>query len=206
MSDSRPVPFSPVGFAIALVAVSVGTAAGLALLPAFGSFLGMLGGGVVAGLAIEDRPLIEAGLAAVLANLGVLAAAAGIGTGIVAAVTALGSIAPTTLLGSIVLSFAVGAFGAHFGDDLRDGLTEPVEESSPRVTTSGSRSSPVAESAATDAVDETERHEPAADETRGSETEGTGSNVERRSERSESTDDRETERSESRDDLELDRN
>ncbi len=111
-----------------MVTVTVGTVAGLTLIPIAGSFVGMALGGFVAGLAIEERPLVEAGFAAALASLGLLMVGPFIGNGIVAALFALGAIAPTTLLGSIALSFVVGAFGAHFGDDLREGLTAPLEE------------------------------------------------------------------------------
>jgi hypothetical protein len=134
VTDGGLSQFALVGFAVAVVTVGVGTAAGLALVPVVGSFLGMFLGGFVAGLAIEERPLLEAGVAAVLASLGILAAGAVIGNGVLAAVSALGSIAPATLLVSVLLSFTVGAFGAHFGDDLRDGLTDPVETSPARST------------------------------------------------------------------------
>lgn len=127
--------FSLAGFAVALVTVGVGTAAGLAAVPVVGSYLGMLVGGFVAGLALEDRPLPEAGVAAVLAGLAILVAGTLVGNGVVAALVALGSVPPGTLLVSAALSFAVGAFGAHFGDDLRDGLTEPLGESPGRPTT-----------------------------------------------------------------------
>ena len=126
--------FSPVGFAIALVTVGVGTAAGLAAVPVVGAFLGTLIGAFVVGLAVEERPLLETGVAAILARLGVLATATSIGNDLLAAVVALGSISPDTLLLSAALSFAVGVFGAHLGDDLRDGLTDPVEESPTRPT------------------------------------------------------------------------
>jgi len=128
VSDTRTVSVSIVGFAVAMVTVTVGVAAGLTLIPVAGSFVGMALGGFVAGLALEERPLVEAGGAAALASLGLLMVGPFIGNGIIAAVLALGSIAPATLLGSVVLSFAVGAFGAHFGDDLREGLTAPLEE------------------------------------------------------------------------------
>jgi hypothetical protein len=127
VTDRRGWTFTAVGFAVALVAVGIGAAVGLAVVPVVGSYLGMLLGGVAAGLAVDDRPLVETGLAAVLATLGILTAGATIGSGPGAAVSALGAVAPTTLLISVVLSFAVGAFGAHFGDDIRDGMTEPVE-------------------------------------------------------------------------------
>lgn len=130
MSNGSSIQFSFVGFAIAVVAIVSGAAAGLSLLPVAGSYIGILLGGFVAGLAIEDRPLLESGVAAVLATLGIVMAGPFIGNGIGAAVSALGAIAPATLLVSIVLSFAVGVFGAHFGDDLRAGLTEPIEEPS----------------------------------------------------------------------------
>jgi len=132
VSDRSTTEFSLVGFAVALVTVAVGTAAGLTAIPTVGSYLGMVLGGFVAGLAIDDRPVIEAGVAAVLANFGILMLGPFIGNGVVAAVTALGSVAPTTLLVSIVLSFALGAFGGHFGDDLRVGLTDSVEETPSR--------------------------------------------------------------------------
>ena len=53
---------------------------------------------------------------------------------------ALGSVAPETLLPSLALSAAAGGFGAHLGDDLRDGLSEPLDDSSD--TGSGSASPP----------------------------------------------------------------
>ncbi|PSP45885.1 hypothetical protein BRC69_04900 [Halobacteriales archaeon QH_6_66_25] len=107
MSDG--LQFSPVAFALALVTVSLGTAAGLAFVPVVGTYFGTLAGAFVAGL-------------------GVLAAGPFVGSGIGAAVAGLAAVSPLTLLVSVALSFAVGAFGAHFGDDLRDGLTETVEE------------------------------------------------------------------------------
>jgi hypothetical protein len=131
VTDTDSSRFSLVAFAVALVTVSLSTAAGLAFVPVVGAYLGTLLGGFVAGLALEGRPTLEGGVAAVLAGLGVLTAGPFVGTGVVAAITALGAISPLTLLVSVVLSFAVGAFGAHFGDDLRDGLTEPLEEPAP---------------------------------------------------------------------------
>ena len=126
--------FSLVGFAVALVTVGLGTAVGLAVVPVVGSYLGMLAGGFVAGLALERRPMLESGLAAVLANLGIVAAGSAIGSGVGAAVSALGAVGPAALVSSVLLGFAVGAFGAHFGDDLREGLTEPVEPRSGSTT------------------------------------------------------------------------
>ncbi|TYL37821.1 hypothetical protein CV102_13875 [Natronococcus pandeyae] len=182
MSDSPRIQFSLVGFVVAIVAVSVGAAAGLALVPVAGSFVGLFVGGFFAGMALEDRPLLEAGVAAALANLGILAAGAGIGNGIVAAVTALGAIDPATLLVSIALGAAVAAFGAHFGDDLRDGLTEPVEDAGARAPRPDTHSSPAAASSASHA-DDANDHEPVADEPH----------------------ERGTEPADSRDDVELDR-
>lgn len=127
MTTGTPLQVSLTAAAVAAVAVGVGTAAGLALVPVVGSYLGMVLGGFVTGLAVEKRPLVESGVAAALASLGVLSAGALVGNGVLAAVSALGSVAPTALLSSLLLSFAVGAFGAHFGDDLREGLTSPVE-------------------------------------------------------------------------------
>lgn len=127
MTEGPKARFSLTGFAVALVTVGIGTAAGLALVPVVGSYLGMLFGGVVTGLAVEDRPLAEAGTAALLANLGILTAGTLVGNGVLAAVSAIASLSLATLLTTTVVSFAVGGFGAHFGDDIREGLTAPVE-------------------------------------------------------------------------------
>ncbi len=135
MTEGRNARFSLTGFAVALVTVGVGTAAGLAFVPVVGSYLGMLLGGVVTGLAVEDRPLAEAGTAALLANLGVLTAGTVIGNGVVAAMSAVASLSLATLLTATVVSFAVGGFGAHFGDDIREGLTAPVETPASGSTT-----------------------------------------------------------------------
>jgi len=154
VSNSRSRQFSLRGAAVAVVTVGVGAAAGLVLVPTVGSYLGMVLGGFLAGLCIEKRPVLESGLAAALASLGILWSGVLVGNGVVDAVVALGSVAPTTLLVSTVLSFAVGAFGAHLGDDLRDGLTTPVEPTTAGETTAGpttatptDRSTPARESA-----------------------------------------------------------
>lgn len=125
MTDGRT--FSLPGFAIALVTVSLGTAGGLVFIPFAGSYVGLLLGGLVAGIAVEDRTVLEAGVAGVFATLGILVAGAVLGSGIGGVVPLPGSLSAVALLTSVVLSFAVGAFGGHFGDDIRDGLTEPVE-------------------------------------------------------------------------------
>lgn len=127
MTDSQDSGVSLAGFVVALVTVGVGAAAGLVSVPLVGSYLGMLLGGFAAGVAVEDRPLAEAGVAALLAGLAILGAGASLGSGVGAAVSALAALPAGTLLTTTVLSFAVGAFGAHFGDDLRDGLTASVE-------------------------------------------------------------------------------
>jgi hypothetical protein len=123
-------------FAVALVAVSVGAVAGLTLVPVVGTYVGVLVGGLVTGVAVEDRSLVETGVAAVLANLGILAAGPVIGAGFGATISLFGVLSPIALLTTVVLSFCVGAFGGHFGDDLRDGLTEPVESKSGDADTS----------------------------------------------------------------------
>lgn len=156
MTGSRLVGFSLAGFAVAVVAVGTGAAVGLALVPAVGSYLGMLLGALVAGLAVEDRPLVEGGVAAALAGLGILAAGSLVGNGPVAALSTLVSLPVTTLLTAAVLSFATGAFGAHFGDDLRDGLTTPVETTPTGRTTPGTASVPSSnDQRADDSVSET---------------------------------------------------
>lgn len=113
--------------ALASGVLAAGTAAGLAFVPVAGSFAGTLVGALVLGLATDDRPVAETAVAAVLVRLGVVGGAATLGTSVTAGLRALASVPPTTLLVSLALSFAVGAFGAHFGDDLRNGLTRPLD-------------------------------------------------------------------------------
>lgn len=134
MSSKDSSRVSLVALAVAVVTVGVGTAAGLAVVPTVGTYVGMLAGGFVAGLALEARPTVESGAAAALASVGVLVAGALPGTGVVDAVLSLTAVDPVTLLLSVVLAFAVGAFGGHFGDDLRDGLTEPLPDPSPTAS------------------------------------------------------------------------
>lgn len=155
--------FSLVALTVAVVTVGVGTALGLTFVPTVGSYLGMLAGGLVAGLAIEARPTVESGLAAVLASLGLLVAGGLPGAGVVDAVLSLTAVDPVTLLVSLALAFAVGAFGGHFGDDLRDGLTEPLPEPAPPAS-----SERVDDQSATtdpDALTSSERDRPAVDAT-----------------------------------------
>lgn len=170
MTEGGLSQFSLAGFAVAAVTVGVGTAAGLAFVPVAGSYLGMLAGGLAAGLAVEDRPVLEGGVAAALATLGVIAAGGFVGGGLAAGVSALTAVAPLTLLPSVVLSFAVGAFGAHFGDDLRHGLTEAAETPQSGPTAPGPvpttdeestrESKPETSTAASDTGDETTGHDP----------------------------------------------
>jgi hypothetical protein len=128
MSDSDSSTFSLERFAVALITVGAGAAAGMAAVPVVGTHLGLLLGGFIAGLAFEGRPVLESGVAAVVAGWGVLLASKIIGDGVVDAIVGLISMDPQILFLSTALSFGAGALGAHFGDDLRDGLTEPVEE------------------------------------------------------------------------------
>ena len=128
MGDSRSSWFSLKRFVVALATTAVGAAAGMLFVPFVGTYLGTLAGGFAAGLAFEDRPILEAGVAGVLAGLGATLASVFVGNGIIGAIIGLFELSPQILLISAVLSFGVGALGAHFGNDLRDGLTEPVEE------------------------------------------------------------------------------
>lgn len=128
MTDSSSSWFSLKRFAVALVTTGVGAAAGMAFVPVVGTYLGTLLGGGAAGLAFEERPLLEAGVAGLLAGMGVLLASKLIGNGIIGAIVGLISLQPQILALSAVLSFGAGALGAHFGNDLRDGLTRPVDE------------------------------------------------------------------------------
>lgn len=128
MAASDSSWFSSKRFAVATGAVALGAAGGMVLIPYVGTYLGMALGGFVAGLAFERRPLLEAGVAAVLVKAGTLATSL-LGSGIVDAIVGFVSLSPSILLLSAVLSFGVGALGAHFGNDLRNGLTRPVDDS-----------------------------------------------------------------------------
>lgn len=130
MTDSESSWFSTGRFAVALGTVALGTAGGIAILPVFGQYLGMLLGGFAAGLAADDRPLLEAGTAGLLSGLGVVIVSRVVGLGpieIIQSIIALLATGPQVLLLTGVLSFGVGALGAHFGSDFREGLERPVE-------------------------------------------------------------------------------
>ncbi|WP_135828902.1 hypothetical protein [Halorussus halobius] len=116
--------FSPRAFLYALVLLGGGTVAGNAFVPIpfVDSLAGLVGafvGAFVLGLAVERSTVLESAVAgaaalgvgvlltnltlSVVGGLGVPMAAVGAGAGLV-----------------------VGALGAHFGGDLRDGLTQDV--------------------------------------------------------------------------------
>ncbi len=119
-------------FLLGVLVVGGGTAVGLAAVPRVGTVLGMLVGGVLLGLLAKRRPLLEGAAAAVVAQLAVLAAAGVPGGGLTGALTTLGSVTTTTLAPSLAGSAAAGGFGAHLGDDLRDGLTAPIDRTDGR--------------------------------------------------------------------------
>lgn len=114
---------------MALGTVALGTAGGFALIPWLGSYVGLGLGGFAAGLTFEDRPLLESGAAGLLAGLGALLVAhlGGGLIGIVGGIVDLVLLQTQKLLLTGVLSFGVGAVGAHFGNDFRDGLTKSVD-------------------------------------------------------------------------------
>ena len=132
MAASDSSWFSLKRFAVALGAVALGAVGGMVLVPYVGTYLGMGIGGFVTGLAFQSRPFLEVGLAAALAKVGTLTYSL-LGGGIIDAITSLVSLSPGILLLSVVLSFGVAALGAHFGNDLRDGLTQPVDDSGHRI-------------------------------------------------------------------------
>lgn len=132
MTGSDSSWFTLERFAVALGTVALGTMGGIGLFLPFGKYLGALAGGFAVGLVFEDRPLLEAGLAGVLAGL-VSLVIAQLGGGLVDAIIGFLAIGPQILLLSAVLSFGLAALGAHFGNDFRDGLTKPVEETRDHV-------------------------------------------------------------------------
>lgn len=121
--------FSLRRFAVALGTVALGTAAGFTMIPVLGSFVGLALGGFAAGLAFEKRPLLESGSAGLLAGLGSLIVSK-IGGGLIGIITGIIDLIvlqPQKVLLFAVLSFGLAAIGAHFGNDLRDGLTRSVD-------------------------------------------------------------------------------
>lgn len=113
----------------AVVTIGVGTVVGLSAVPVAGSFVGAFLGAFLLGVVVEDRPLVPAAAAAVVARLGVIAAPLLVASaGLLPPVA---SLDPVPIAVSLALTAAVGAFGAHFGDDLRAGLTEPVGTARP---------------------------------------------------------------------------
>ena len=115
--------FSLAPFGVGMLTVAIGAFGGMQLIPLVGSYLGILLGGFAAGLAFEDRPFLEVGLAGLLVGM-VATVIQNLGLGLI-------TIGPQgwiqiVLLGA-VLGFGLGATGAHFGNDLRDGLTRPIE-------------------------------------------------------------------------------
>jgi hypothetical protein len=121
--------FSLKRFAVALGTVALGTAAGFTLVPMVGSYIGMMLGGFAAGLAFENRPLLESGVSGLFAGLGALVVSklGGGLIGIISGIIELIVMKPQIMLLVAVLSFGLGAVGAHFGNDFRDGLTKPVD-------------------------------------------------------------------------------
>ena len=115
-------------FAAALCVVGSGAAVGLAIVPRVGTVVGMLVGGMILGAVGTTRPLTEGAVAAVVAQLVVLAAAGVPGAGLSGAIMALSSVGLGSLGLSLASSAAAGGFGVHLGDDLRDGLTTPIND------------------------------------------------------------------------------
>lgn len=147
--------FSLKRFAVALLAVGVGATLGLEFVPMVGLYVGTLLGGFAAGLAFEQRPLVESGLAGLFAGMGVLLASKLIGGDIVDALIGLITLQPQLLVLSAALSLTTGVLGAHFGNDLRDGLTRPINESgststAPRRLDLGPSTDPVPSDGPTD--------------------------------------------------------
>ena len=115
-------------FAAALCVVGSGAAVGLAIVPRVGTVVGMLVGGMILGAVGTTRPLTEGAVAAVVAQLVVLAAAGVPGAGLSGAIMVLSSVGMGSLGLSLASSAAAGGFGVHLGDDLRDGLTTPIND------------------------------------------------------------------------------
>ncbi|MFD1513371.1 hypothetical protein [Halomarina rubra] len=129
MADTDASWFSLKRFAVALLSVGTGAAVGVEFVPMVGLYVGTLAGGFAAGLAFERRPLLESGLAGLFAGMGVLLVSKLVGGNIIEAILGLIALQPQLLVISAALSFTTGMLGAYFGNDLRDGLTRPIDES-----------------------------------------------------------------------------
>lgn len=130
MRENSSQLFSATMFGVALIIIGLGTYIGLSILAFAGAFIGMFIASLVFGLTVKGRPIVEGATAAGVSKLALLLSGGVIGNSIGGAAVAISSVSPTTLLVSVLLGVAVGAFGTHFGDDLREGLTTPVEEPS----------------------------------------------------------------------------
>ncbi|KYH26478.1 hypothetical protein HAPAU_15760 [Halalkalicoccus paucihalophilus] len=110
--------FSPKRFLVALALVAVGVFVGGATIPLAGGLLGAFIAAFLLGVASERRPMAEAGTAsaAVLGLSTVFDSLAWILADNGLAIVALGA----------VLGLVLGALGAYFGSDLRDGLTREL--------------------------------------------------------------------------------
>ncbi len=126
--QSRRLIRGPVAtFIVAVGVMSIGAVVGLHAIPTVGVVVGLLGGGFALGLVTGTRPLVTGATAAALVQLGVLAWAGVPGARIMGAGSALGAVTPQALVSALLFSIAAGGFGTHLGDDLRDGLTKPIE-------------------------------------------------------------------------------
>lgn len=110
--------FSPRRFLVALALVAAGVFVGGATIPVAGGLLGAFAGAFLLGVASEHRPMAEAGTAG--------AAVVGLSTAFDYFVwMVVGSGLPIAALGGAV-GLVIGALGAYFGSDLRDGLTREL--------------------------------------------------------------------------------
>lgn len=110
--------FSPKRFLVALVLVAVGVVVGGTTIPVAGGLLGAFIAAFLLGVASERRPMSEAGTAG--------AAVLGVSTAVDYLPWVLGGNGTTIAALGVALGAVLGALGAYFGSDLRDGVTRDL--------------------------------------------------------------------------------
>ncbi|MCL7417676.1 MAG: hypothetical protein M8354_07550 [Halalkalicoccus sp.] len=110
--------FSPKRFLVALVLVAAGVFVGGATVPIAGGLIGAFVAAFLLGVASDHRPMGEAGAAG--------AAVLGVSTAVNYLPWVVGGNGTTIAALGIALGAVLGALGAYFGSDLRDGFTREL--------------------------------------------------------------------------------
>lgn len=114
----------------AVLVIGSGGAVGVTTVPTVGLATGIFTGAFLLGAVAEQNPLVEAATAALAVQLGMLAVVGIPGGGVTEAAVVVSSVSVGTLALSLATTAIVGALGAHFGHDLRDGIITPIDAES----------------------------------------------------------------------------